>query len=422
MKDWLSRPLRALAQVDLGRQRSPEHADGPHMVPYLRAANVVDGELDLSDVKEMNFTPQEQRFFSLRRGDILVTEGSGSLRTVGASAVWWNELPGTVCFQNTLLRIRPRSCNTDPRFLEWWCRFAYADGLFASIGAGANIFHLSAERVRALPVRCPQRPEQNIIADFLEAETTRIDALIAKKKELVRVLESRFAILVRQTLLGDRKVRDPLDIRSDDGIDPGRVPVRLAWRFRFGSGTTPQSDNTQYYGDRGIPWMVTGDLRDGYVDSVRRCVTSEALSKYPALAVHPAGSIVVAMYGATIGRLARMRIAATVNQACCVISPMGEDLPEFIFYWLLGFKSELIERGRGAGQPNISQELLRSIRVALPPLGEQHEIVHKLDRQRSKMQDLTRVLEKQISLLGEHRQALITAAVTGEMDVPGVPT
>src|SRR5690242_11630995 len=117
------------------------------MVPYLRSANVIDGALDLSDVKEMNFTPQEQRFFSLREGDILVTEGSGSLRTVGASAVWRNNLPGTVCFQNTLLRIRPRSCETDPKFLEWWCRFAYADGLFASVGGGVNIFHLSAERV-----------------------------------------------------------------------------------------------------------------------------------------------------------------------------------------------------------------------------------------------------------------------------------
>ena len=98
---WPTRPLRALATVDLGRQRSPVHEQGPHMVPYLRAANVSDGRLNLVDVKEMNFSLREQQFFALKPGDVLVTEGSGSLQTVGASAVWRGEIPGAVCFQNT---------------------------------------------------------------------------------------------------------------------------------------------------------------------------------------------------------------------------------------------------------------------------------------------------------------------------------
>lgn len=102
------------------------------MVPYLRAANVKDGYLDLSDVKEMNFTPDEQRVFSLRPGDVLVSEGAGSLAAVGASAVWDGSLAGVVCFQNTLLRLRPMSAVTSSRFLAWWARHAYASGLFAS--------------------------------------------------------------------------------------------------------------------------------------------------------------------------------------------------------------------------------------------------------------------------------------------------
>ena len=78
------------------------------MVPYLRAANVKDGQLDLTDVKTMDFNPSEQRTFSLMPGDVLVSEGSGSLGTVGASAVWNAEIDGVVCFQNTLLRLRPK--------------------------------------------------------------------------------------------------------------------------------------------------------------------------------------------------------------------------------------------------------------------------------------------------------------------------
>ena len=183
-----ARPLRAFAHVSLGRQRSPKHENGPFLVPYLRAANVKDGQLDLSDVKVMNFTPNEQQFFHLRPGDVLVTEGSGSLRTVGASAVWSGEIDGVVCFQNTLLRLRPRSETTDPRFLAWWARHAFVAGLFRSVATGANIYHVSAERVRSLPVSFPDLAAQQAIVDFLDVETARIDELIVKKRRLIGIL------------------------------------------------------------------------------------------------------------------------------------------------------------------------------------------------------------------------------------------
>ena len=129
------------------------------MVPYLRAANVKDGSLDLTDVKSMDFSPAEQAVYALRPGDVLVTEGAGSLAAVGASAVYSGEIDGVVCFQNTLLRLRPRG-STDARFLMWWARHAYGSGLLASVAAGANIYHLGADNVRALPASMPGRTEQ----------------------------------------------------------------------------------------------------------------------------------------------------------------------------------------------------------------------------------------------------------------------
>lgn len=189
------RPLRSYAEVALGRQRSPAHDSGPHMVTYLRAANVKDGALDLRDVKEMNFDPREQSLFRLRPGDVLVTEGSGSLSAVGASAVWAAEIDGVVCFQNTLLRLRPLP-STDPRFLAWWCRYAFSDGVFASIATGANIFHVSADRVRALPMTYVPLPQQRKIADLLDTVTARIGAARSR-------LESQMTLLIehRQALI-----------------------------------------------------------------------------------------------------------------------------------------------------------------------------------------------------------------------------
>ena len=196
------RPLRAYADVHLGRQRSPRHATGPHMTAYLRAANVTDGILDLSDVKSMNFEPAEQDQFALRKGDILVSEGSGSLSAVGASAVWNGEITGTVCFQNTLLRLRPRS-SMDPTFLAWWCRYAHADGLFARVATGANIYHISAERVRSLPMTHRPLAEQRAIADYLDIETGRIDALISKTHRVIDLLAERRQAVITAAVTGE---------------------------------------------------------------------------------------------------------------------------------------------------------------------------------------------------------------------------
>lgn len=163
--------LRSLAQVALGRQRTPGQNDGPHMVRYLRAANVKDGQLDLDDVKEMNFAPAEQSTFALRSGDILITEGAGSLAAVGATAIYRGEFGGVVCFQNTLIRMRPRP-HVSAEYLLWWCRAAYHAGLFAGIAGGANIFHVSAERIKGLRGRFPERKEQKLIAARVRKEET----------------------------------------------------------------------------------------------------------------------------------------------------------------------------------------------------------------------------------------------------------
>ncbi len=191
----LVKPLRAIAEVTLGRMRSPDRADGPNMVRYLRSANVLDGRLDLSDVKEMDLDPAEQRFYALAPGDVLVSEGSGSLATVGANAVWNGELEGTVCFQNTLLRLRPRE-GTDPRFLAWWCRYAFESGLLASVASGANIFHLSGERLRSLPTAIPAPDRQAAVADFLDRETRRIDVMLSSlERQGALLLERRQALI-----------------------------------------------------------------------------------------------------------------------------------------------------------------------------------------------------------------------------------
>jgi len=137
-------------EITMGRQRSPRHASGDNVVPYLRAANAKDGRLDLSDVKAMNFTPVEQVKYRLEDGDVLVTEGCGSLDQLGASAQWHAELPGVVCFQNTLLRIRGVEHRSLSDYAFQWARWCFEADRFAAVASGTNIFHVGAERAKAM--------------------------------------------------------------------------------------------------------------------------------------------------------------------------------------------------------------------------------------------------------------------------------
>lgn len=162
-------PLGSAADVTMGRQRSPKDASGAHMVPYLRAANVKDGRLELDDVLEMNFTPAEQKTFTLRIGDVLVTEGCGSLGQLGASAIWGEARDEVVCFQNTLLRLRAIEGTTTPAFLHHLARYSHRAGWWATIASGTNIFHIGSERAKAMPIPLPTLAEQDRITSVLDA-------------------------------------------------------------------------------------------------------------------------------------------------------------------------------------------------------------------------------------------------------------
>ena len=209
----------------------------------------------------------------------------------------------------------------------------------------------------------------------------------------------------------------PYPTYRDSGVEwLGKIPShwkvkKISHLFAVGSGTTPPTNYSEYYGG-GIPWVTTSELRESVVTSTEKSVTKKALRAFSALNLYPKGSIAVAMYGATIGRLGILGTQAAVNQACCVFSkPEGIEI-WFWFYWLQFRRPYLISLGYGGGQPNLSQELLKSIRVPIPPLHEQRNIVHSLDRETAKVDELVAKKERLIELLQEKRTALITRAVT----------
>jgi type I restriction enzyme S subunit len=206
---------------------------------------------------------------------------------------------------------------------------------------------------------------------------------------------------------------------KDSGVEwLGEVPEHWeVWKLshtfgQIGSGTTPKSENVSYYEGGETPWLNTGDLNDGELFDCEKRVTDVALRDNTSLKLYPSGSLVIAMYGATIGKLAMLRFATTVNQACCVFSSPIQLNPGFMFHWLYGFRQQIVNLATGGGQPNISQEILRSLRVPSPDIQEQFAIAAFLDRETDKIDALVEEQRRLIELLKEKRQAVISHAVT----------
>ncbi len=379
------------------------------MVAYLRAANVKDGRLELDDVKEMDFSPSEQRTFGLAPGDVLVSEGAGSLAAVGASAVWSGEIPGAVCYQNTLLRLRPRPGN-DPRYLMWWARHAYGSGVFASIATGANIYHLGAERVRLLPAWIPSRAEQREIADYLDRETTRIDRLIAIRTRQIDGLAARTESLVADLL-------DPL-IRSR-----AELPLKAVADLRFSN-----VDKKSY--DDETPVLLC-NYTDVYynrkVDSHLSFMEATANRDQIARLTLRAGDVLLTKDSETAEDIAVPALVTedlpgvVLGYHLALARPTAVD--GAFLYWAL--RSRRCRDAFSLAASGVTRFGLRQDavgRIPIPNLDRETAagVVDEIEHDVRIAEDLAKGLGRQIELLVERRQALITAAVTGQLEIPGV--
>src|SRR5690606_32737331 len=141
-----------------------------------------------------------------------------------------------------------------------------------------------------------------------------------------------------------------------------------------------------------------------------------ALNEFSTLKLYPEDSIVIALYGATIGKLGHLKIQTTTNQACCVLSDSEDIKQRYLFYLLLSAREYIISKAYGCGQPNIRQDLIKQLYISAPPKIEQQKIFEYLDQQTFIIDQLIQKKEKLIELLKEKRQAVINEAVTKGLD------
>ena len=164
---------------------------------------------------------------------------------------------------------------------------------------------------------------------------------------------------------------------------PFEVPQNWSWTTlgkigKWQSGSTPNRLNKDYYNGN-IPWLKTGDLNDGYITHIPEYITEKALNE-TSVKLNPTGSVLIAMYGATIGKIGILTFPATTNQACCACEVFNGIDREFIFLFLLSHREEFIKMGGGGAQPNISKEKIINTYIPLPPFTEQQRIINAVNK------------------------------------------
>ena len=195
---------------------------------------------------------------------------------------------------------------------------------------------------------------------------------------------------------GKIKKEKPLPPISEDEI-PYELPegwewVRLGDIGDWGAGATPSRRNPKYYNGE-ILWLKTGELKDGYIDDSVEKITELAL-KECSLRLNKPGDILIAMYGATIGKLGILNVEATTNQACCGCTPFSQVYNRYLFYLLLSLREEFKGQGAGGAQPNISKQKIINTIAPLPPLNEQKRIVEKVDQLMALCDELEKNIEQ----------------------------
>ena len=235
------------------------------------------------------------------------------------------------------------------------------------------------ERLNAFNKRFPADLQKSLLQMAIQGKLVEQRPEEGTAEALYTQIQAEKAALIKA---GKLKKDKPLpEITADElpfDIPPTWKWVRLGECGSWASGATPSRHNPEFYGGE-IPWLKTGDLNDGYVIDIPETITSLALSK-TSVRLNPVGSVLIAMYGATIGKVGILGVPATTNQACCACIPYEGLWNKYLFYFLRANKKAFIKMGEGGAQPNISKEKIVKALIPLPPLAEQQRIVERLEQ------------------------------------------
>jgi type I restriction enzyme S subunit len=413
--------LRDLCRVNPGVPNWVALADDAE-VPFLPMERVWTDRLDMSETRAKDEVASGYTRFA--EDDILLPKITPTFEA-GRAAIA-HPLRGGIGAGTTELHVLRPGPEVHPRWLlhflnnETFLRRGHAD-MYGVAGQK----RISEEFVKNYPVGLPSLDEQWRVAEYLDAETARIDELIAEQLSLTKLLWERrraavFDAVTGRSVFGDRRRGVPWV----DSIPAGWRISKLTGVARLGSGHTPARDRPELWAGCTIPWITTGEVSQIRSDVQEVLVeTREKISPlgvaHSSATVHPAGTVVLCRTAASAGFSAIMGTDMATSQDFATWT-CGPDIdPSFLLYCLRAMRADLLGRlAMGSTHRTIYMPEVKSIAVPLPSVREQRRLVAELRREFESLDETRNELAHQIDLLRERRQAIITAAVAQGVDSP----
>ena len=248
----------------------------------------------------------------------------------------------------------------------------------AELQPDIDAYDKAQTKLQAIEQRFPDAMKKSLLQYAIEGK------LVPQRKEegtakdlLVKIRAEKAQLIKEKKIKKSKPLPEITDEEKPFDIPDSWEWVRLGELGEWCSGATPSRQHPEYFGGN-IPWLKTGDLNDGYIKKVPESITNEGF-QHSSTKINPIGSVLIAMYGATIGRLGILQIPATTNQACCACELFYGTYNKYLFYFLLANRKNFIKQGAGGAQPNISKAKIIDTTMPLPPMEEQHRIVAKLE-------------------------------------------
>ena len=408
-EDWTVANLSAITEhsrpISYGIvQTGPLIVNG---VPCIRVVDISDGKIKrdnlITTTKEIS---NSYRRTILQDGDLIIP-----LRgKVGEVGLVDGDLVGANLTRGVAL-IAPQKDYTSEFIKQYLSNRSSADRLLSSMN-GSALQEITIETLRRFSIALPiDVEEQTAIANVLSDSDALIDAL----EQLIAKKQAIKSATMQQLLTG--RTRLPQFALREDGTPKGTKPSELGeipedWEVgaigdscRTYSGGTPSTSNKNFYGG-GIKWITSSDLNQGVIHDVAGRITDAGLNGSSAKLVE-AHTLLIALYGATAGVCAITRISAAINQAVLAIVP-AEHNSEYLFYWFTRHKEVIIETYTQGGQPNLSGDIVRSIKLAFPPVNEQTAIATILSDMDAEIQALEQRLGKTLQIKQGMMQELLT--------------
>ena len=341
----------------------------------------------------------------LKRGDIVYTTRG----TVGNAGYYNSNVPyENVRINSGMVILRANGEIVDARFLYQILKSEYYRPYFKQYCTGSAQPQLPIKNFSQIYLNVPDIKTQHRIADILSA----YDDLIENNQKQIKLLEEAAQRLYKEWFV-DLRFPGHENTKIVDGVPEGWQYEKLGDLVKTTSGGTPSRRKSEYYVNGNIRWIKTKELNDRFIFETEEHITEDAV-KNSSAKVLPEGALIVAMYGATIGKIGITAAEMACNQACCAFISFDDMISkEYLYCWLMDNRENLVSQGKGAAQSNLSQEMIRNFSLLCPD----KKVIKNFTEIVTTMLENKRVLENKILMLTKARDDLLPKLMSGEVEV-----